>query len=273
MTEKSESFFNRTLEAKTSEARKAVDECIKQYLAASNSSRKPSADTAFAAVDLIVQMLHETDRPGWLVNIHRDLNTATNHSSDNNGVAALQRITSEHFPKMLRHKWKVIAADSTPGFDFDAVYQKYRSEYRIPELFDELVGHLKQIVASGEVDSVRAVRELNKIIATLQNSRTGSLLSTRGAWYFVATWFKNTGWELLGSIPVAGPVAKGLRKTLDETNSSMEKLHDSMQSDLETMIAVDFPRLEYKPPELPKIEGPAATEGDDVVETDPSIAT
>ena len=115
---------------------------------------------------------------------------------------------------------------------------------------------MKEIVNSDAIDSVSvsALRELHKIIATLHAARKGSYFATRGAWYFVATWFKNTGWELLGSIPIAGSAVKGLQKTLDDTDKEMQQLHDKIQTELEQTIATDFPRLEYKRPELPAIE-------------------
>lgn len=122
--------------------------------------------------------------------------------------------------------------------------------------------YLDEIVASDAIDSTKAVRELNKVIATLRAARNGSFLATRGAWYFVVAWLKNTGWELLGTIPVAGSVAKGLRETLRETNVKMKSLHESIQADLERQIASDFPRLEYQSPALPAIEGPRIVEAD-----------
>jgi len=256
VTKDSESFFSRTLDQKTDEARKAVDECIKQYLSHNPKKRDSAAQTAFAAVDRIFQLLHSNDHPAWLPLLHRDLNFAKNHSQDNNGVVAVLRIASELYPQLLNHQWNVGTSESASGFDFDAIYEKYRAECRISDLFDELIKNLKEIVASDAIDSVTALRELNKVIATLHSARKGSYFATRGAWYFVATWFKNTGWELLGTIPVAGSVVKGLQKTFEEGDVKMKALHDNIQSDFETQIASDFPRLEYRAPALPAIEGP-----------------
>ncbi len=203
-----------------------------------------------------MDMLHPSDRPAWLTDLQRDLKLATQNHNDQLGVTAVHRIASDHYPRMLAYSWKSSGSDNATGFDFDPVFEKYRNECRIPELFDELIGFLQQIIESGEVDSVRMLSELEKIISTLRNARNGSYFATRGAWFFVATWFTNTGWELLGSIPIAGSVFKGLQKTLEETNSQMVKMHDDIQHELEQQIAVDFPRLEYHPPTIPKLEGP-----------------
>lgn len=267
MTKDSESFFSRTLEQKTAEARKFVDECIKQYLATNNNKRQTSAQAAFAAVDRIFQLLHAIDRPKWLTSLHRDLQFASNNSSDQNGIIAVQRIASELHPQLLHHQWDFGTSESTSGVDFDSIYEKYRSECRIPELFDELVKYLKEIVASDAIDSVKTLRELNKIIATLHAARKGSYFATRGAWNFVTMWFINTGWELLGSLPVAGSAVKGLQKTLEETDVQMKVLHNSMQAEIEQQTASDFPRLEYRPLTLPAIEGPKNGDDDITIET------
>lgn len=254
MTSKSESFFKRTLDQKTDEARRAVTECIKQYLAPNNNKRQSAAQAAYDAVQRICEMLHESDRPSWLPELLQDLNFARNNISDEKGMIAVERIASQWNPQLRQQQWRVGTPESEIGFDFDAIYEKHRSECRIPELFDQIIKYLKEIVTSDAIDSVTAIRELNNIISTLHSAREGSYFATRGAWYFVVSWFKNTGWELLGTIPIAGSAVKGLRKTLEETNESMLKLHDNIQSDLEAKISADFPRLEYQPPQLPALE-------------------
>lgn len=253
MTKTSELFFARTLEQKTAEARAAVAECISQFLSPKTTKRQPSAEAALAAVGRLLDMLHQTDHPAWLPRLHEDLVIANSHSGDQDSVRALHRITSELYPQLTRHEWNMGTPESASGFDFDAIYEKYRSECGIPELFDTLVKYLKEIVATDAIDSVTALRELNKIIATLHGARMGSYFATRGAWNFVTTWLKNTGWELLGRIPVAGDAVKGLRTTLKETNVQMDTLHDKIQADLEKQVATDIPRLEYNPPALPAL--------------------
>ena len=143
MAKTSESFFNRTLHQKLAEAKNAVNQCVVQYLASATQNRQSAAASALESVDRIFQLLHPNDRPAWLTELHTNLRTATNNHADQNGVAAVQRIASDYFPQMQKHNWDIGLSDATPAFEFDAVFEKYRSEYRIPELFDELIKHLK----------------------------------------------------------------------------------------------------------------------------------
>lgn len=253
MAAKSETFFKRTLDQKTVESREAVAECIREFLSPTTKSRQDSAKKAYDAVDRVREMLHESDRPEWLGQLHSKLSVAYAHNGDANGVNAVHAIASTLFPSLQQHQWHIGDSEEAQGFDFDAVYNKYSDEARIPDLFDQIIQCLKEIIATDKVDSVKALRELNNIIATLHRARNGSYFATRGAWFFVTTWFKNSGWELLGTIPIAGSMVKGLRKTLQDTNDTMLQLHDNIQSDMETRISTDFPRLEYEPPKFPAI--------------------
>lgn len=254
MVSNSESFFQRTLDEKTREAREAVQNCVVAFLAASTNSRSTAATEAYESVGRIIEMLHQSDRPAWLTDLHSNLRVAVSNHGDANGIRSVQKIANSLQNSLNRHKWRLADMSAADGFDFDAVFNKYKNENRIPELFDEIINALTAIIESGEIDSVRALDELKRVVATLQNARNGSYFATRNAWFFVATWFKNTGWEMLGDIPVLGAAVRGLRQTLDDMNNGMQNLHDQIQADLTEQLSQDFPRLEYNPPEIPRLE-------------------
>lgn len=251
MASHSESFFQRTLDEKTKEARDAVQDCIVAFLSPSSNGRQPAARTAVDAVGRVVDMLHPQDRPPWLDPLHSALKIAQSNHSDQQGIESIQRVANEYQRALNRHKWRLGDTEAATGFDFDAVYNKYKAENRIPELFEEIISALNDIIQSGKIDSVRVLKVLRRVLATLQNAKDGSYFATRNAWFFVATWFKNTGWEILGDIPVLGAPVRGLRQSLEDMNRGMENLHNQIQVDLQTQLSEDFPRLEYRAPEIP----------------------
>jgi len=250
----SESFFQRTLDEKTKEAREAVLACVVSFLMPSVNERQSAAQKAIEAVGRVVDMLHVQDRPSWLDPLHHALKTAKSHHSEMHGIKHIQRIANEYQPALDNHKWRLRDTDAAEGFDFDSVYNKYKAENRIPELFDGIIGTLAEIIESGAIDSVRALDELRRIVATLQNARNGSYFATQNAWLFVVTWFRNTGWELLGDIPILGSAVRGLRKSFEDMNDGMQNLHQQMKVDLEGQLSQAFPNLEYHSPEIPKLE-------------------
>lgn len=177
---------------------------------------------------------------------------ACDHHEDNLGVESVHTIASKLQPLLNSHEWKIYDQTAS-GFEFDEVFERYRAECRIPELFDRIISCFKEIVESGEVDSVRAMRELNELIATLQKARDGSYFATRNAWGFTVAWMQKAGWELLADIPGLRALTQSLRDTLEEGNVGMVALHDKMQTELEAKMS-GFPRLEFKPSKLPVLE-------------------
>jgi len=250
---KSELAFQRILDQKTNETREAVEKCIDEFLSPDPRNRQSASNAACDAVDRLKSMLDMTDQPDWILPLLSNLNLARQHYQNDISAQAMKEVSSI-FPLLKHHQWQVGPSEAASGFNFDGVYEKYRDECRIPELFDDMIRCLKEIVTSDQIDSRSALKELNEIIATLQNARNGSYFATRTTWYFVVTWLKNTGWELLGSIPVAGSAVKGLRKTLEQMDAAMNKLHETVQHDLQDKISADFPKLEYQPAKLPAIE-------------------
>jgi hypothetical protein len=143
----SETFFQRTLEQKTVEAREAVQQCVAAFLSHDPGRRQPTAVNAHSAVGRVVEMLHPNDRPNWLTNLYSSLEQAKTYSTDSNGVSAMQQIVNDFQVSLNKHKWKLADINTTGGFDFDGLFAKYKSENRIPELFDAIIaviGRLKR---------------------------------------------------------------------------------------------------------------------------------
>lgn len=251
---KPEQYFEQSLREKYAVAKKATNTCIQTFLTnQSEPNKKQRTEEAYSAVRSLHDLLPDKHRPTWLLQLHNHLNTVRQSPFGSSALPAATAIATQLFPQMLNHDWRFADTDQS-GFDFDQIFEAFREQNRIPELFDEIIGWLQQIVDSGEIDSIRAINELNNMIATLMAARQGSYFATRGTWFFFTQWMQNTGWELFGDIPVLGAAVRGLKQTLDDANTAMEKMHTEINTELATKIATDFPRLEYKPPALPAPE-------------------
>ena len=251
---KPEQYFEQSLREKYSEAVKATDSCIQLFLTnRADDAKQKQAVLAFKAVETLFDLLPRQHRPLWLNQLKSSLNTLKASPFSPTSLSAATSIATQLYPQMRGHDWRFDDGNDN-GFDFDRIYEDYRDQNRISELFDEIVGWLQQIIDSGEIDSIRAVNELNHMIATLLAARAGSYFATRGAWYFFTQWMQNTGWELMGDIPVLGAAVRGLKQTLDDTNTAMEKMHNGIDAEFNENLTENFPRLEYKPPALPAPE-------------------
>ena len=240
----SQDYFKRSLEKKISDANETVGECIRQFLSPVQSERRSSAKKAEEAVHGLVEILAPKDRPKWLLDLYSCLQRASNGFNNPSGASAVHRIALELHPQQQSFDWKVDGPGAGVGIDFDSIYNKCRSEGRVEELFKKIVSILEEIIESNEIDSRQALRELERVIATLKAAERGSYFATQNAWSFLVTWLKNSGWELLGEIPVGGSLVRGLRETLGETNQEIQTLHNDIHAEMKKEVSSGFPKLE-----------------------------
>lgn len=245
-------FLVTTVTAKHAEANQAVDRFLQTLISSGDANtRLAAARDAISAVSVLQGVLHEDYRPNWIAQMLGNLKQFESYHQRASGVQAAKLVATSVYPEMLAHRWSF--ADSQPaGYDFDRVFEQARDANAIPELFDEIVSCLQQIVDSGAMDSIRMVRELQALIATLKNARKGSYVATRHAWFFLVEWLKNTGWEAFGDIPVIGAAVRGLKTALEKTNTAMERMHDDVYTQTIASVHADLPRMAYDPPKLPK---------------------
>lgn len=219
-----------------------------------------SLQRANAAADNLISILHPSDRPSWLTTLRDQLSEAIQHSNNTNSVDPILTIANLK-PQLDRHKWDMESLESHQAFDFDEIFERHRAESKIPELFEAVIDCLEQIVASGHVDSVSMVCELEEVIATLKKSKNGSYFSWRNGWIFFRAWMHNAKWEYLFKTPLLGPLMKSLHQTIKDCDAGMVKVEEETHEEIENKLSVEFPKLAYEPIALP-----APPDSDDVIE-------
>lgn len=216
-----ERFLDRMLRHHTGELGNQIDTCLAAFLGPSNEPRSQSASTALECSNRLLSFLSPEDRPEWLKELSRNLQLAYENHSTAASVGPMRRVM-ELRPEIDRHDWKV---STTPIlFDFDEIFEACRDECMVPELFDEVISWLQQIVDSGEVDDDRILRSIESMIASLRRARNGSYVATVNGWPFLKAWAKNSMWEFLASIPAISPLVKGFRKTLTDGDGRIEQM-------------------------------------------------
>lgn len=84
------------------------------------------------------------------------------------------QVLTDDFLRIMNHPWTFQPIDDG-GFDFDGLYERHRSQSKLPELFDKLTGILERILASDELDS-------RKVVASTRGLLRPSLHSGRATW-------------------------------------------------------------------------------------------
>jgi hypothetical protein len=203
------------------------------------SKRKVAAQVRQIAAELRTS-LPDSDAPAWLNTLIRYLDKYIRSEWN-----ASDFIT--HFLKIKleldNHVW-VVNEDS---LDFDSIFTQYKQESRLPELFDEIVKILSEIQASGAVDSSYILRTLEKVISTIKKSKEGSYFSLNSAWQFLLTFLNNYLWGELEKVPMLGSAFEALRKTIEETDEEMFKMHVAVSNEMTRVVKSELGSMNEAP--------------------------
>lgn len=235
-------FFTKLLLERHADLKKVAEALILDLAGDNTESKKAAAQRVRIAAEALSAILPTSDTPKWLSNLLGYLSSyAQNHWTG----AELMRNYYVLLPQILSHEWTFVGRENL-ALDFDGVFELYRAESRLPELFDIIVELLVDIKDSGAVDSVSMMDALAKVIATMQSGKSGSYFSLNGAWDFLLSFANNYLWAELAKIPVLGTVFESLKRTIDEADAEMIKLHGSIRQEMERRVQ-DEVRLITKP--------------------------
>lgn len=242
MSGNSVEIFKRAVLAKHQAVIAKSNELLSIFSEEDVAAKKQIAQTLLGTLLDLQGYLSATDQPIWLSSLISWLRAYVG-GQWNAGTLLSQFVTVKL--ALESHKWEF---DNAPdaAFDFDAIYEHFRRESRLPTLFDELIRILGEIHASGEVDSVSMMQALSKVIATMRKGRDGSYFAMHSAWEFLMIFLKNYMWAELSQLPVLGSLLAALRDTVSEVNEEMGTLHKRMEAEMTATVGSAIGKLKGK---------------------------
>lgn len=227
---------------KHNELIKSLDDLVNVLVTEDIEAKKSTANVSLTKANELKSSISQQDCPAWLPPLIQGLQCFSNDTwRQTNLIAHLIR----HIAQIKAHAW-VFANPSESAFDFDSIFEHYKSQSRLSELFDEIIKILEQIQDSSEIDSVAMMAALGKVIATLKQNKKGSYFSINSAWSFLVSFLKNYMWAELSKLPVLGSAMEALEKTIQETNEEMFKLHSEIQSEMKNIVETEVKGLQKK---------------------------
>ncbi|NGZ15579.1 hypothetical protein HGG78_17840 [Vibrio aestuarianus] len=221
----------------------ATDQLVISLSGENESNKINNAKIVKKATGDLRSALSEVDQPKWLTGLNQ---IASLYAEGHRKSHQLMQFILENRLEITKHTWSF--DDKSDAFDFDSIFERYRSESRLDELFEEIIKILEEIQSSGEVDSVMMISALGKVIATLKKSKDGSYFSLNSAWSFLISFLQNYMWAELSKLPVLGTAMEALKKTIEETNEEMFKMHTEVQNEMENTVKASVKGL--KQPEF-----------------------
>jgi len=220
----------------------AIDALVEGLVGENYDEKVVRVNTLLNRIKELKDVLAQNDIPDWLSPLQSELQYFISGSRK---TPTLMNHLIRHSAQIRSHQWS-FEESSSNAFDFDSIFDHYKSKSRLPELFDEIVKILEDIKNSGEVDSVSMMNALSKVIATLKQSKTGSFFSMNSTWSFLISFLKNYMWGELSKVPVLGTALDALEKTLKETNEEMSKIHSDVGAALEADVGSQIKELSGK---------------------------
>lgn len=242
MTESSADVFVRLIKSKHDILIKSLIRLQKALVGEDIEKKIQYANKALEDTTALSSLLTTPDKPSWLQQLHQRLQTYNNNPSVE-AYNFLQAVIPLIEP-IHSHDW--FGSTKTNALDFDAIFEKYKKESRLNELFQEIIKILESILESGEIDSNSMQRALERMISTLRSCKKGSYFHINSSWEFLINFIQNYLWEELTKIPALGSAVTALRKTLEETNEEMFKVHNGVKEELEKSLENEVKSLKGK---------------------------
>jgi len=240
-------FFLRFLNERFDIFKRSLED-LKEILMKNNADQKIAAcENSLSALSSLKTAMSAADHPPWI----RQIETAISQFIERQHYAGSGRTFINTLilcsPHIENQDWIFFETGEYKPIEFDAYFQRFYDESRLPELFDELVGHLQAIIESGEIDSTRALTKLQKLINTVKRNARGSYFSVHATFEFAISLLKNLLLEYIDSTPVLGEVFRAVQKTINELEKEFETVQQKTKDDVMDKLKTDLPILGYTP--------------------------
>lgn len=177
------------------------------------------AKRAYGRAVSLSELLPAKRVPNWLDSLKKNLSALAGEFRGNRPLLAETIVLLRG--QLESHHWDF---EPGPQVDFEAMCNNYYREYGIESLFTEVIRLLEAIIASGEIDSLRMKQSLEDVLAVAKKGKSSSFLAQMFTWNFLKEWMRNSVWEYAYLTPLAGPLVKALKKTIDEGSEKFEQV-------------------------------------------------
>lgn len=219
-------FYKAFLTERHAAFRDQLDAFLTAFIGADTKRKVQLANAALQSLDALELALPKNHIPSWMPGLRKGLRKYV--SRDGHGEDARPLLTSvlAQHRAIVSQDWALDPKEDI-SLDFDSLFQKCYEESRVPELLESLLASLEQVITTGEVDSRRVLRALERAVSIIRRNMRGAYLSTQGGWYFVRKLLDNIILEGLSDVSGLGAVVRGIKTTAEEIDKEMEAVNSS----------------------------------------------
>jgi len=237
-------FFMRSIKESHDKMVNSLNTLSNALVSGDIGDKRNAAQASLESVMTLMSFMSKNDRPSWLTTLHAQLTTFSAGVTNNNS-GVLVRFFFTRYIEIRDHQW-VIEEEDDLALDFDSLFEKYKAEQKLPELFDDIIKALEDIYSSGAISGRAMSDELERVIATIKLSKNGSHSSVNKCWQFMIDFIKEYLWAELSRLPMVGSAFEALEKALRAANIGMTNIEAAINNDVDSVVSTSNRALGFE---------------------------
>ena len=247
MTEnESVKFFLRLVQEKHELLKTHLNELFQAFSSESHEEIVSANNSLHEACKDLSRVLSASDRPQWLQQLINETGLySQKHNTSGHNFRLLNTIVAQR-QSALSHTWSFEGSSVEADYNFDSLYEKFKSDSKLPNLFDSMVSTLDKMITSGEIDSLTALRSLEQLISIIKQNKEGSYFSVMASWEFITSFTKNLVWQELSDLPGIKQLKSAFEKTIKDMDIELENMHKSIAEEMKKKYKTTIQSLTYQ---------------------------
>jgi hypothetical protein len=174
--------------------------------------------TLIAACTKLIE-LGDSDTPQWVNQINEKSQDLIKDFGNLNKRRKLIDIIHQLRTEMTLHDWKIGGYDSKTNFE--SIYQKYKEESKLPDLFDELILLIEKMLSDSSFDLGKAENKFKFLLTVIRTNINKSFYSDQSVVNYLLYFIKEFLLNLSSRIP-------GVKEFLDAMIATAKKIKEEM---------------------------------------------
>lgn len=241
-------YVKALLQERHGKVRRDFDELLNAFAQADQNEILRANESLRASLNELKSVVAPAHWPTWLKEISKNADRYSNNHS--NGIATWRahlKSIMDYAENLNKESWYFEETDNFI-FDVDDIACRVSIEENIPNLYEKIISHLEIIIASDEIDSVKATSDLEKILSTLKRAKAGSFTSQVFTWEFARRLIPNIMSSYAKRSPALGSIIEGFEQTATELDVSLadakdkigQQIIDAAASAMRSEVTIDF---------------------------------
>lgn len=208
-----------------------------------------SAKRLLDSLEALVEILDSSDVPEWAGEISKPLKHLLRNPKEITCFHNLSQAMSNASARIRSQQWDFSKGSQNPTLNLDTIFDECWTESQLPELFDRAIHLLEDIIGTGEIDSLNAIRDLNTLIDLIRSNQGGSFIARIQTADFLSRYWRSVAWKFAESMPAVGHFVAGFKEVMDQMDAEAAETVKRAQSKVAVAVPMRGVESEIRRPE------------------------